>query len=395
MHSADSREADGDWLHIDAEGGLLLLCIQSQFDVAAARICEEIVTKRRFDSRRLFSLAIEHRIAPQIYRTFTRLGLGTFLDSHSFRALELIDAANTRRNLRILSCGAEILDALENNGGMAVLVKGPALEAYVYGELGRRVFKDIDFLTRRKDAGLVDTVLRDLGFSQGRLDEVAGTVIPASREEIVRQMLNTHEAFEYVKAGETLERALFVDVNFEALWKGVGTYASQHTIDTEVFLDNSFKFTSPAGRITVLKPEFQAIQLAAHLFSEAVFFQFSGRWARDLNDVSLLRFTDIYTLIKRIGLDWPALASLCNEHDAKGAVGYAFYYVERLFPGTVPTDFSEWLEPDGSRWIERYMDDAAVERRWKLPFEERIFAHLARAAEVAGHPAESGLGERT
>jgi hypothetical protein len=63
-------------------------------------------------------------------------------------------------------------------------VKGPALEAYVYDGIGYRVFKDIDFSTRRKDVGLVDAVLRGLGFDQGRLDEAADTVVPASREEI-------------------------------------------------------------------------------------------------------------------------------------------------------------------------------------------------------------------
>lgn len=394
MHKIGRSGGVEDWLEVDTEGGLLLLCIQSEFSENASQILTTVVKEGRFNSRRLCSLAIEHRVAPQVYFTFMQLGLGQSLDAHSYRALELIAAASADRNLRMLAEAANIQAAIRRAGGATVLVKGPALEAYVYGQIGLRLYKDMDFVTRREDAGLVDGVLRGLGFEQGRLDEITGTVIAASREEIVLHTINTHEAFEYVKAGATLGCSFFVDVNFEVFWKGVGTYAGRHAIDTQVLLDNAFDFDGPAGIVTILGPEFQAIQLSAHLFSEAVLFPFSGRWDRDLNDMSLMRFADIYMLIKRIGIDWPLLAALGNTHNVGDALGYTMHYIERLFPGTVPPSFPALLESDGSRWIDRYIDHAAVERRWKLRFEDRLFDHFARAAELSrGSTSGPGRGE--
>jgi len=370
---------------MNKEASLVTSCAIATHDEEARENCRSVLVNNWINWERFLYYAVHHRVAPIVYRSLEELGLLKRLELQVLNTLKTIYLINQSRNNRLVSEVLAVLAELRDSGNTPLLVKGPALEIMAYKDIGLRTYEDIDLLVRREDAKITDEVLRSKGFVQGEYDPNTKSVKEASRKEVLSRSLNTHETSEYIKLlDDMLVRTVVVDVNFEVFWKGTKTYQKQNRIDTAVLFENSVDI--PAGRsgtIRTLTPEFQVIQLSAHLFSEALLFFFHKNWYRDKHDLQLIKFLDVYMVCKTLDVDWEKLYGLCVDYDVLRPVFYTLHYVNELFPGSVPRSFIERGDGEMDEWLDAYMDKDGNVYQWDTKFDDRMFSMDKKIEEIS------------
>ncbi|MBN2200218.1 MAG: nucleotidyltransferase family protein [Candidatus Aminicenantes bacterium] len=129
------------------ETALLLRCASARLSPEeGARLADSL--REGLDWSLLFRLAVRHRVAPLVFQNLARWAASRvpqdFLDS--MRALHLKNLAGNVRAARAL---AEIMAAFEGAGIRAAAYKGPVLAEAAYGDLGLRMFNDLDVFVDR------------------------------------------------------------------------------------------------------------------------------------------------------------------------------------------------------------------------------------------------------
>ena len=109
--------------------------------------------------------AIDHGLACLAGQSLTRaapdLVPDDILDAFS------VNLQRTReRNHALFNELIRVLEALSGNDIEAIPLKGPLLAIQAYGDLGLRVFRDLDFLVHDCDLKPTMTVLRSLGYER-------------------------------------------------------------------------------------------------------------------------------------------------------------------------------------------------------------------------------------
>ena len=107
--------------------------------------------------------ALAHGVASFAAHTLARLAPdhipGDILD-----AFHAIADEASRANRALFDEMARLLDALATNGIEAIPFKGPLLAIQVFGDLGLREFRDLDFLIRDEDLAKTIATLNNLGY---------------------------------------------------------------------------------------------------------------------------------------------------------------------------------------------------------------------------------------
>ena len=104
-------------------------------------------------------MAIDHGLAGFAGHTLSIAAPGGVPDDilDAFR----INIDQTRnRNCALFDGLAEIMETLRKSGVEAIPFKGPVLALQAYGDLGFRVFQDLDFLVRDSDVASTMTTLQ-------------------------------------------------------------------------------------------------------------------------------------------------------------------------------------------------------------------------------------------
>lgn len=366
------------------EAALILSSVIAGQVPEAEEKCRALLTEERMDWGRLLYYAVHHRVAPIVYKNLDRLGLLKQIELQVLNTLKMISKTTKLKNEGVLAEVFGCLETLRGQNCMPILLKGPAVEIMAYQEIGMRTYEDVDLLVRREDAKTVDEVLRASGFLQGEYDQRSRRVTPASRADVLRRSLNTHETAEYVKViDDDRIEAVIVDVNFEIFWKGPKAYSERHRIETEALLSQTVEVPAGGSRlITTLRPEFQIVQLAAHLFSEAILFFFHKNWFRDKHDLQLIKFLDVYMVIHAGNVNFDVVYDFCVKHDALMPVFYTLSYLNKLFGTKLPKCLSPAGDEDLANWLDAYMDKEGRFYQWQTCFEDRMFDMSKKIEEI-------------
>jgi len=130
-----------------------------------------------------------------------------------------------------------------------------------------------------------------------------------------------------------------------------------------------------------MSPEYQLIQLCAHLYSEAVYFCYEDRWIRDKFDLNLIKFCDINELIIKENIDWKKLSSILKINNIKEPIYYSLSLLNKLYGNTVPEDFLKELNVD-EKIIDIFYDKCGKETYWELNFPKRMFSIKDKVDEI-------------
>ena len=107
--------------------------------------------------------ALTHGVASFAAHTLARLA-PDHIPGDILGAFHAITDETSRANRALFDELARLLDALAKNGVEAIPFKGPLLAIQVFGDLGLREFRDLDFLVHDEDLEKTIATLKDLGY---------------------------------------------------------------------------------------------------------------------------------------------------------------------------------------------------------------------------------------
>jgi len=150
---------------MQAEGSeceILLLCARGTLAQGQVDRIEKLCTGR-VDWEKIYTLAIQHRILPLVYRN-SRAHCADLVPSETLEKGKVAYKNNGMQNLMMVGHLIRILSLLHENNIAAVPFKGPVLALSLYGDPALRSFGDIDVLIHRKNLNRAVRLLVQQGF---------------------------------------------------------------------------------------------------------------------------------------------------------------------------------------------------------------------------------------
>ena len=197
-----------------------------------------------------------------------------------------------------------MLDDLAAGGVEAIAFKGPVLAIRAYGDLGFRIFRDLDFLVRDDDLALTIGKLRRLGYARkGQLTEAQFELI----HRLQGQEIMFHEATGMAIEPHTRLTSLkfAIDIDYSALWR------------------RAQRVELNGRRLLLLAPEDDLIALAVHGGKEV---WWNVKWVCDIAAF----------IAANPSLDWRALLARARDQGCLRMVLLATGLARRYFGADVP-----------------------------------------------------------
>jgi hypothetical protein len=256
--------------------------------------------------------AIAHNVTPLVAAALSGLGSGA-VPTEIDEALQIHTADLRAHNRELERVLLEIVAALERRGIPVLPFKGPLLARTLYGDLGLRVFRDLDFLIHEGDAENVLGILVSLGFRR--------LTLPPRRDAALRRVEGQSILFRGDPVVPVEPHWRFTPSNFairidyEALWRRATT--------VEV---NSVSLVN-------LAPEDQLLVLCVHGSKE--------RWWR-LNWIS-----DVAELIRRTpALDWDATLARARSQACRRMILIGLALAHRVLGAPLPAEIQRIIVRD-------------------------------------------------
>lgn len=245
------------------------------------------------------------------------------------------------------------------------------MEVYASGE---RTSNDIDILVDPKSLGLVDTLLKDLGFVQGYWDLKTDRFVALERKEILTRRMNRGETAPYILklSPASPVRYIEVDINFSVDYLPTGN----ETLLAEM-LANTRQYTCKYNDSTIrgLSPEHMLLHLLLHQYKEASVYSMVLRNKANV----LYKYLDIAKQIRNRQFGDILFYQLVKKHNLQREVCLVLQEVGTLFDNvldvmeiallchesadTLPTHI-EIVDPEDG--FARYQFDASVKERLLL-----------------------------
>lgn len=331
------------------------------------------------DWGKLLYLCIHHSVTPLVYKTLKELDLLRYIDSNVMRIMVSECEKILGFNLKMYKEIYTVNRAFRQDKVKAILIKGALLADSLYGDKALRQFGDADYLIDINDAPIVTKVLKNLGFIQSDYDPHKKELIPMTRHEIITRRMNTHSIGEFMKIQDS--EIYTMDINFEIFWKGHKNNKNKFTIQTNELTENSSLVSLGDSEVFSLSPEYQLIQLCAHLYSHAVYFCWLTDWYKSKNDLRLIRFCDLYELIMTYKVDWRKVKEIVSRNKIEEPIYYSLKLLNKLYGNTVPEDFLINLGIN-ENVTEKFYDKQGNELYWETNFYDRMFNIHNRVRDI-------------
>ncbi len=149
---------------MDPEFALLLACCR---DLSPADRDGQIraLTGRPLDWGRFLSAAEHHGVIPQVGATLC--AADHVVPADQYPTIRRLYDSNARRALWLSGELIRVVKHLESHKILAVPYKGPALAQFLYGDVVRRQFSDLDILVHARDVARTRNALVEIGFTPG------------------------------------------------------------------------------------------------------------------------------------------------------------------------------------------------------------------------------------
>ena len=219
-----------DGLHLKPELSLLLACAQAGNAEEKQAEIQQLLADG-IDWTSFAQKALAHGLASFAAHSLARLAPdnipGDILDA--FRA---IADETGKANRALFEELARLLDTLAKNGIEAIPFKGPLLAIQVFGDLGLRQSRDLDFLVRDEDLAKTIATLNGLGYQRTRALTAAqfALIHRLQGQEIVfgessRTAVEPHTRLTSLK--------MALDIDYDGLWRRAQrTHVNGHTFLT-------------------------------------------------------------------------------------------------------------------------------------------------------------------
>ena len=219
------------------------------------------------------------------------------------------------------------------------IIKGFALSDLIYFEHGNnlRDFNDIDILVKESDLQHVCSTLQQLGYIQGEYDTVSENVNPASREEVIRMKMTSHQIVPFCKVvtnGFKAKIPIEVDINFTIFEGG----KILPLISTDKILEKTIEVKDEMGNMyQTLNPYFMFIQIVYHFYKEYN-YEFMQE---EYNDLTLQKLCDIREFILKYFpvINQNNLADIINMYKLNDAIYNVLNLLKNFYDDLELNDF--------------------------------------------------------
>ncbi len=271
--------------------------------------------------KNLVNLAIQHRVAPQLYNRLTSKINHTETSGYNqaFKILQVYTRQVSKNNLLYYGELRKLLNRLNQCGISAIPLKGIYLAEKIYKNPGMREMNDMDVLIRRKDLKSVFQILLDMAYKP---------VNPVETEKI-----------EYFTRNSVhLPRMIKEDVaGFEIHWN-IAKPGQIYSIDPEDLWQRARPESIAGEKAMALAPEDLFLHLCLHT-SYGHMFSFGMR-----------PFYDIAEVVKgnRESIDWDQLTERTLRYRWSRGV-YLAMVIARDFTGAaIPDHVFDQIKPNTS-----------------------------------------------
>lgn len=344
-----------------------VICASKRYPTVEDRLIVEESLENGLDQGKVLYYSVHNRVVPLIWKNMVEWKQVNRFESTVRRAFVSICDTIKEKNEYVYREIERINKKFDDNKIKAVMLKGAILGPTLYEDISLREFGDVDYLVSRKDITAVEKALKEIGYVQGSFDKDKKKIILATRAEILQRKKFTHELVEFIKVDTKKPDIVhMIDINHEIFWRGK---EDTWKFDTDNLLCHAKKVNTLNCEGYSLQPEYQLIQLCAHLFSEAVYFCWDKEWKRNKSEVCLYRFIDVYTLIQKEEIDWKLFTELVKINHIEEPIIFCFQCLHRLYNYSMEnSDFKTDKEI-----IDFYYNKNEQLLKWNLALEERLF----------------------
>ncbi len=281
-----------------------LLVTLSRVSLSSAQISNlEILLVQNIDWSKVYDLSIRHGVTPLVYQSLAKSKHLQNVPEDIRNQFRNTSLQNLARNMKRYTELEEILKKFESNGVRIVILKGAALAKNVYGDIGLRVFGDIDLLVNRDSLSTAISTMRDAGFA----------LIPGHYP--VPDHLNEELGCEWSFYNE--------DTVIEIHWNLIDTLAPFNLDPQELFRD-AVSLQLDSMESLSLSPEYELLHLCIH--------QFKHHWdrLRDLCDINEL------IISHQNKFDWDKILEISRKANADKSVFFTLLLTKRIMDAPIP-----------------------------------------------------------
>ena len=220
---------------------------------------------------------------------------------------------NWGRNVRILEELAALLPVLDNP---VIVLKGAALLASVYENVGLRSLGDVDILVKPEDVSKIDKVLTQSGY---RSDH-------KMRSYPVSNYLNS---LVYGKNGSPL----LLHLHWHLVNNALPNYMYAEKIDMDKLWEDAIPLKVRQADVLCLAPHHQLLHLSEHAMKHSY--------------NTLIHVWDIHQVINhgKEKLDWERVCRESGEFQLRSPLFYSLWLSKEYFGTCVPQEILESLRP--------------------------------------------------
>ncbi len=341
---------------------------------ACARLNPDPTQVREFataagDWNRLADAAEYHGLTPLLLKILRASGVT--LPGEIARVMEERNAATLRQNLFLTSELLRVHGLLKDSGIQAVPLKGSALAASIYHDLGLRPFSDIDLLLRRHQIAQAEEALMRSGY------EPEFTVPPQHRERWMKQQCE----LTFRRSG-TIRLELHwdiahphfaLDTGVDGFWSRLGTVTVGDSVlpnlsPQDLLFTLIVHGTRHAWSRIMWLVDLAELLRAAPAIDWAGFLRAAElRGAKRMVATAMFLARDVFSVV----IDDPALGEAYQDKDARICAEKVIEHWNRSLslPSTVD------LEPS-PLWRHRWIMQTRENRAQRWSYRRRIFAMI-------------------
>ncbi|MEO6969307.1 MAG: nucleotidyltransferase family protein [Chthoniobacterales bacterium] len=308
---------------LGSEWTILELLARGIVDDPEREMVRDLLLADSLDWGELLEQALRHHMVPMLAHHIVSAGLRFDLPMSIYQHLESALEWN-RWQIEVFRREAvHVAQGLAGRGIHFVVTKGMAFESTLYGGLGTRHMKDIDFMIAPRDREAVLSVMQKLGFrpffdwaKDPRREEISSRLNPDHLPKLARAV------------DEPGTRTIMIDVANSLTWT-----KSPFDVPVEEALKDTVEQPvpgMPGVGLPCFRPMYQFLFTVLHLFREAWLQKFVDFG----NDVSLMKFADVIRLIdrNRDALSDGELLRTMEVHNVIHAVAWVLGQLDETFP---------------------------------------------------------------
>lgn len=303
---------------------------------------------------------IEHSEIESIISSYACTNPGNNSVSISFYSLsEFVSKATVNERFRQ---AGPFFDAFKNK--QYAVIKGAVLSNRLYASPYLRRSGDLDVLIFRHDLDYAKHILLKNGFVQGRI--VNNRLIPFSRNELIFQLLQSHQSAPFVKAtNNRICPYVNLDLNISVFW---GEYESK--TDMDIVLKETRESVVLGTPIKTLMPEMEFITLCLHHYKD-----FNSLYLLSLGNWNLNHFFDLFLYLKNVPLEIKRLKTLAYKLNAIPYMYYCLWYTDQIFDSEITKSFLDLFKTEeGVALIEYYGLASKERKKWEICWQDRLFS---------------------